>query len=59
MRKRQADGTEEKPEIATLWTVVAAAGLEPRHRRPDSGAQEASPGGIVPWCGVQGRPWEV
>lgn len=46
LRKRQADGTEEKPEIATLWTVVVATGLEPQHRRPDSGAQKASPEGL-------------
>lgn len=29
MRKRQADGTKERSEIATVWTVVAAAGLRP------------------------------
>ena len=56
LRKRQADGTEEKPEIATLWTVVAATGLKPRHRRPDSGAQEASPGGLFHGVGCREGP---
>ena len=42
MRKRQADGIKERPEIATVWTVVAAAGLRPS-------AEEAGlwgPGGL-------------
>lgn len=56
LRKRQADGTEEKPEIATLWTVVVATGLEPRHRRPDSGAQKASPEGLFHGVGCREGP---